>query len=375
MIKIVKKFSLLFFIVYYIASCSTSKQGISEHTIDANKIIQTDNNTLKVAVLLPLTGKNSKVGNQILNAVMMTLDNYQNEHIKIYPFDTNQDLLNNSFFSRLEDKKLHVVLGPLFSNNVLPVYKEAKKYNIPVFTLSNEQNFLNKEGLFILGMLPEQHILPSIKFAVDNKITNIAAILPNTKYGKVLNVALKQNQEKYGYKLLLTHYYKPFKGNVLKGLPRAVSSIYYAATHNKNVGILVPEGGKKLELIMKQFNIRDKANKNLTFIGSTQWGFGKAAKLIKPYHKAFVPNINNESFNNFEKEYYNSFQHTPTKISSIAYDITSLLLALQVNNKNYNEILNVNNLSSIGTFRGILGNFMFNQDNSIVREIDIKQIN
>ena len=91
---------------------------------------------IKIGLLAPLSGENSKLGQQIVKATKMALNDIDNNQIEIYPKDTNSDP-NQTLRSALELEKMgvNIVIGPIFYNNL--IYLNEVK-NITFLSLTNK---------------------------------------------------------------------------------------------------------------------------------------------------------------------------------------------------------------------------------------------
>ena len=60
-----------------------------------------DETKIKIGLLVPLTGDNSEIGKQIVNAVQLALKDINFNQIEVYPKDTNQ--IQNILYALLEN--------------------------------------------------------------------------------------------------------------------------------------------------------------------------------------------------------------------------------------------------------------------------------
>jgi ABC-type branched-subunit amino acid transport system substrate-binding protein len=50
-----------------------------------------EDNKIRIGLLVPLTGENSEIGNQIVKATRLALSDINSNQIEIFPKDTNSD--------------------------------------------------------------------------------------------------------------------------------------------------------------------------------------------------------------------------------------------------------------------------------------------
>ena len=74
---------------------------------------------IKIGLLVPMTGENSKLGKLLIKSTRMALDDIGTDKIEIYPKDTGLDP-NKTLQSARELKKIGVkiIIGPVFFKNL-----------------------------------------------------------------------------------------------------------------------------------------------------------------------------------------------------------------------------------------------------------------
>ena len=74
---------------------------------------------IKIGLLVPLSGDNSQVGNEIVEAVRLALKDINNHQIEIYPKDTKSDP-SQTLISAIELEKngIDLVIGPVFYDSL-----------------------------------------------------------------------------------------------------------------------------------------------------------------------------------------------------------------------------------------------------------------
>ena len=70
---------------------------------------------LKIGLLIPMTGENEKIGQQIIKAVSLAINDIDNDKIEIIPKDTKSNP-ETTFKSanELQDAGVKIVIGPVF---------------------------------------------------------------------------------------------------------------------------------------------------------------------------------------------------------------------------------------------------------------------
>ena len=83
-----------------------------------------DENKLKIGMLIPMTGDDKKIGQQIIKATRMALRDIGSPNIEIFPKDTgsnpNQTLDAANEFDQMG---IRIVIGPIFYKNIIHLDK------------------------------------------------------------------------------------------------------------------------------------------------------------------------------------------------------------------------------------------------------------
>ena len=113
-----KIFILLFCILFFFITPSLSEE-----------------NKVRVGLLIPLTGENAKIGKQIIKATRLALKDINSDQIEIFPKDTQSDP-NKTLKSAIELKQLgiNLIIGPVFYES-LTYLDEIKDITFLSFTI------------------------------------------------------------------------------------------------------------------------------------------------------------------------------------------------------------------------------------------------
>jgi len=74
-----------------------------------------EENKLKIGMLVPLTGDDKKIGQQIIQATRMALQDINSPNIEIFPKDTGSNpTLTLKSAKEIQQMGINVVIGPVF---------------------------------------------------------------------------------------------------------------------------------------------------------------------------------------------------------------------------------------------------------------------
>jgi len=142
----------------------------------------------QIAVMLPLTGRLSSVGNIILQGIKDAHKQSPNDtHLKIYN-SSNSSI--QGLYKMAVDKGADLVIGPFDKNRIYSLAKT--KLDKPVIGLnyilnSNTSNPKLKQ----FGLLPEDEAVQMAQFALNQGHKRVALLTPNSTWGQRLRDAMR----------------------------------------------------------------------------------------------------------------------------------------------------------------------------------------
>lgn len=331
---------------------------------------------LKIALLLPLTGEYSKLGQQLLDAAQLALFQFGDPGVLLVPLDTGASSFDAvKAAQQAADGGAKLILGPVFSQSTTAIMPIAKKYDIPVISFSNDKS-LAGTGAFILGMQPEQQIHKIVEYAYQQKqIAGYTAILPNNNLGAAASKELRLTLARFpGTAILRNEIYRTDARNHVIGLTKHVQGAYETAAGGKNYqvrALLLPEGAERVLPIADILRTYPFDGSKVQLLGSSQWYDDRLLghEVLEGAIFAAPPRENHQQFvASFEQTY----QYQPSAISSLAYDGIALVVTLKRLSQDGNIQQHI--LLDRRGFTGIDGVFRFRNDGICERALAIMQI-
>ena len=130
---------------------------------------------IKIGLLIPLTGDNAEIGKQIIKATRLALSDINSSKIEIFPKDTQSDA-NKTLKSAIELRQLgiNLILGPVFYENL--VYLDEVK-DVTFLSLTNKTLDLPK-NIISTGINSTSQLNTIKKFINQNKINKTIFLIP-----------------------------------------------------------------------------------------------------------------------------------------------------------------------------------------------------
>ena len=346
---------------------------------------------LKVGILLPLSGKNKELGQSLLNAATMSLfENDTNDNIELIVFDAKDNQFGaTSAIAEAASKGVKIIIGPVFSNSVEAIADKIKSEKMVALSFSNNMDLANKNGIFLMGFMPEQQIEKIVSYSISQGRNNFSVIAPNNQYGiKIANIFKEVVQRKDG-NFVISEFYLNNK-ELDKAAARVVNSfIVPERLSNRKKGdiglkegdkvysdtILIPESGATLFKIVDYIKKSNVNERDFQFIGTSQWD--EIATLNDPnLIGSWFAAPDFHQYKNFEKRYYKTYGKFPVRISSIAYDAIGAIINLvnQTGNKKLTADDFINYSSPKNGFEGIDGLFRFLPNGLVQRNLAVLEV-
>ena len=355
--------------------------------------IKSDQKKVQVALLLPFSGKNKDLGFSLFNCATISLFyNDPNGIIELVLFDSKDTAKDTEkAFKEIIDRKIKIVIGPVFTSSVEAIEKLARQNKITVISLSNNQNLINKidkeGGVFVSGILPENQVDKIVNYAISQGKLNFAVIAPSNQYGKTITDLLKRFVRSKQGNFITSEFYD----NNSKDLDRVVERTINAFVLPENLTkgkknkdlvindydriypqvIMIPESGKIASKIISLIKKQNTNERDFQILGSSQWDDKSIfdSNLIN----AWFPAPENEKFSDLENYYYSKFEKFPPRIASITYDMVGLIAELT--NRKQGQIPVVSDFINFKNgYQGVDGLFRFLPNGLVQRNLAILKI-
>ena len=74
---------------------------------------------IKIGLIVPISGKNSEIGNSIIRSVRLAINKINDDRVEIIPKDTKSNPIDSLKASmELYDQGVRIVIGPVFNESV-----------------------------------------------------------------------------------------------------------------------------------------------------------------------------------------------------------------------------------------------------------------
>ena len=174
-------------------SSKSSKSNISKTQINIDELlikkeiikIVNISNIKKIAVLLPMTGKYSKIGKAVFEGIEIELNNnFKKDIPELVIYDTGDEKINlKGIYYEMLSRDFKYAIGPL-RKDLIDKITNLNSKNITILTLNYSNNFkkLNTET-YQFGLLPEDEAICISEKAIIDGNHKASIFYPNNKWG------------------------------------------------------------------------------------------------------------------------------------------------------------------------------------------------
>ena len=335
-----------------------------------------DENKIRIGLLVPLSGDNAKLGKQIVKATQLALKDINSDRIEIFPKDTRSDP-NLTLRSALELKKsgISLVIGPVFYKN-LTYLDEVKDVTFLSFT---NKTLDLPENVISAGVNSTSQLNAIKKFIKKKDIKKSIILIPNLNY----DLEIKQGIKSSRIKIFKQYYYdsKPTKltkqieeitnyeirkQNLIDEITRLEN--LEDSSNEKQIekfkkrytlgkvefdSVIIADFNESLQTVITSLLYTDVSPKNKYFITFNQW-FDDSLLKETALQPIYYPSINQQNFKNFQKKFFKQYNQSPNHITLLSYDLIGLIYYLSLNN----ELPKINKaFNAKSSFKGKIGIF------------------
>lgn len=249
---------------------------------DSNYVADTTEPTLRVGVLLPLSGPLAVVGNDVLRGMELAvfkLPVYGGAKVVLYPQDTAKDG-PDAATRRLLQLGVDVIAGPLLGKEVAAVSPLAQATGVPVISFSTDRGAA--KGAHLFGHLPHAQAAAVVAHAKSKGLSRLAALVPSTPYGYEVFDAFRDAAQEAGLDVTANAFYNPQNVDVGANIRTLVTT---QQVNGKPVytprfdALFVPAPAKSLPLIVSQLAYYDVDKAGVQLLGTALW---QDPSVLKP---------------------------------------------------------------------------------------------
>ncbi|MGU3542677.1 penicillin-binding protein activator [Methylobacterium sp. A52T] len=323
--------------------------------------------SVKVALVLPLTGQGSTVGAAMRNAAQLAYDEAQQPDLTLIVEDDrgSPDGAREATQEALR-QGAEIVLGPLFAGSVQAAAAVARTAGKPVIGFSTDATVAN-QGVYLLSFLPQPEVDRVVEDAVAGGKRSFAALIPETAYGNAVEAAFREVVARKGARVAAVERYPAgAPGPAVERLARVIAGPGATAD-----ALFIPETADAMPAVAAALTKAGFSPARVRPLGTALWNEPALFALPALQGGRFAA-PDRVGFSNFSARYQARFGAVPPRVASLAYDAVLLAAALsrRYGSQRFAESTLTNGLG----FAGVDGTFRFRPDGQSERSLAVYEI-
>ena len=334
------------------------------------------NEKIEIGLLVPLTGKNSEIGQSIIKSTRLAINKIDNLSIKIIPKDTESNPETTLKAAKeLADSGVKIIIGPVYNENLI----HLNELNEIIFLSLTNKNDNYSSNIINSGINATSQLNAIKKFLELNKIKKTIFLTPDVSFKNEISKAISNSK----IKILENYIYDTDPTKLTEQIEKITrykfrkqkleDEIIRLEKSDQNNKEKLIESLKKRDtlgdvnfdsLVISDF---DESLKSVTtsllytdifptdkyFITLNQW-FDDSLLVETSSQPIYFPSATKDNYDNFSSEYFEKYNQYPNQLSFLSYDLVGLIYHLIVNN---NSIIDKKIFSKKTLFKGKVGVF------------------
>jgi len=334
------------------------------------------NEKITIGLLVPLTGKNSEIGQSIIKSVRLAVNKINNPFIEIAPKDTaSNPNITLRVAKELSDSGIKIIIGPVFNESL--IYLDELK-EITFLSLTNKNNNFSK-NIINAGINATSQLNAIKKFLELNEIKRTIFLTPNVDFKNEIKKAISNSKinilENYIYdndptkltkQIEKITRYEIRKQNLEDEIVRLEKSdqdnkdkLIEKLKKRDTLGdvnfdsVVISDFDESLKSVTTSLLYTDVSPKKKYFITLNQW-FDKSLLKETSSQPLYFPSANKNNYDNFSAEYFEKYNQYPNQLSFLSYDLVGLVYYLILQN---NSVVDEKMFTKKTFFKGKVGIF------------------
>jgi len=312
------------------------------------------NEKIRIGLLIPLTGKNSEIGQSIINSTRLAINKINNISIEIIPKDTQSNPESTLKAAReLYSLGIKIVIGPVFNESLIYLDELSE---MTFLSLTNKNDNFSK-NIINAGINATSQLKTIKKFLELNEIKKTILLIPDVSFKNEIKKAISNSKIKiiknYTYDTDPTKLTKQIekitryeirKQNLNDEIVRLEKSnqdnkerLILGLKKRDTLGdvnfdsVIISDFDESLKSVTTSLLYTDVSPKQKYFITLNQW-FDESLLKETSSQPLYFPSANKNNYDNFSSEYFASYNLYPNQLSFLSYDLVGLIYYLILQN-------------------------------------------
>ena len=334
------------------------------------------NEKIRIGLLVPLTGKNSEIGQSIIKSTRLAINTINNASIEIIPKDTQSNPeVTLKAAKELANSGIKIVIGPVFNESLIYLGELSE---LTFLALTNKNDNFSK-NIINAGINATSQLNAIKKFIELNEIKKTIFLTPDVSFKNEIEKAISNSKikilENYIYNTdptkLTKQIEKITRYEIRKqNLEDEINRLEKSEQSNKELlierlkkrdtlgsvkfdSVVISDFDESLKSVTTSLLYTDITPKEKYFITLNQW-FDESLLKETSSQPLYFPSANKSNYDEFSNEYFEKYNQYPNQLSFLSYDLVGLVYYLILQN---NSAVNKKMFKKKNLFKGKVGIF------------------
>ena len=334
------------------------------------------NEKIRIGLLVPLTGKNSEIGQSIIKSTRLAINTINNASIEIIPKDTQSNPeVTLAAAKELANSGIKIVIGPVFNESLIYLGELSE---LTFLALTNKNDNFSK-NIINAGINATSQLNAIKKFIELNEIKKTIFLTPDVSFKNEIEKAISNSKikilENYIYNTdptkLTKQIEKITRYEIRKqNLEDEINRLEKSEQSNKELlierlkkrdtlgsvkfdSVVISDFDESLKSVTTSLLYTDITPKEKYFITLNQW-FDESLLKETSSQPLYFPSANKDNYDEFSNEYFEKYNQYPNQLSFLSYDLVGLVYYLILQNE---SVINKKMFTKKTLFKGKVGVF------------------
>ena len=334
------------------------------------------NEKIRIGLLVPLTGKNSEIGQSIIKSTRLAINTINNASIEIIPKDTQSNPeVTLKAAKELANSGIKIVIGPVFNESLIYLGELSE---LTFLALTNKNDNFSK-NIINAGINATSQLNAIKKFIELNEIKKTIFLTPDASFKNEIEKAISNSKikilENYIYNTdptkLTKQIEKITRYEIRKqNLEDEINRLEKSEQSNKELlierlkkrdtlgsvkfdSVVISDFDESLKSVTTSLLYTDINPKEKYFITLNQW-FDESLLKETSSQPLYFPSANKDNYDEFSNEYFEKYNQYPNQLSFLSYDLVGLVYYLILQNE---SVIDKKMFTKKTLFKGKVGVF------------------
>jgi len=334
------------------------------------------NEKIRIGLLVPLTGKNSEIGQSIIKSTRLAINTINNASIEIIPKDTRSNPeVTLKAAKELANSGIKIVIGPVFNESLIYLGELSE---LTFLALTNKNDNFSK-NIINAGINATSQLNAIKKFIELNEIKKTIFLTPDVGFKNEIEKAISNSKikilENYIYNTdptkLTKQIEKITRYEIRKqNLEDEINRLEKSEQSNKELlierlkkrdtlgsvkfdSVVISDFDESLKSVTTSLLYTDITPKEKYFITLNQW-FDESLLKETSSQPLYFPSANKDNYDEFSNEYFEKYNQYPNQLSFLSYDLVGLVYYLILQNE---SVIDKKMFTKKTLFKGKVGVF------------------